>query len=799
MNKLIGFLSILLCPAISLTALSQGLWEMPSCSWTRKMGDRQVYSKVKHYSMDGTNPQTMSKKGMPVGGMGTGSFMYNICGSFGPFYMKPVVYEERFLSQAAFHIREEVNGQTVACTLATEDVLPAWNRLKTGDADYKALFPKANFDYKTFQSRISLLQFSPVIKDNYRETSLPVGMFLFKVKNDKHETVKLSFMFTFPNVAHVSTAKNDTLCPKDNLRPCRRGLFNKLSKDKFQTAIIMGADDAQNPVETQNTAWSIATSSKATYVEQWDGKGDGSEIWNDFVGDGVLSNKNLCENSATPSGALCVSVKLKPGEETVIPFALAWYFPLTGFGEGTVWKKRYTEYFPENQDCSTAAKITEEGLKSYPQWLKAVDEWTLPIAENTECPEWLRAGALNELYYQVFGGSFWENGRLNGEKKYGNRPGQHIAGVMECVDYPYLETFDVRHHSTSVTRDLWPQIEKDILLAYSDVVAATTLGACPHDLGSPYNDPINKPDRYSKDYKHGQEIIPGRETTPWSEYSPKFIQQIYMYWKQSHDDTFLDECWLSVVRSFHYQESTDKNNDGITEMISSEYVNNKLFNAVLWIASLEALKEMSVYRNDKEMETLAGYQLAKARTNSEKLFWNEQLGYYQYNETVPFLMADAFIGQRCADIFNLPPVLNEKRMTSHFNRCFDRLVKPLRDYDGDGVGDLGAANILNLEGQPGLKTSEHAHEHEVWTGVSYNLAASMYHWGRRSGDEDLKRKALLTGKGVYMQCWLNDENGFWFGTPEALWFNEMPKARGLMYQRVRGIWELMKEVSKTER
>jgi hypothetical protein len=35
-------------------------------------------------------------------------------------------------------------------------------------------------------------------------------------------------------------------------------------------------------------------------------------------------------------------------------------------------------------------------------------------------------------------------------------------------------------------------------------------------------------------------------------------------------------------------------------------------------------------------------------------------------------------------------------MASHFNQCFERLVKPLRDYDYDGIGDLGAANILNL-------------------------------------------------------------------------------------------------------
>ena len=235
-------------------------------------------------------------------------------------------------------------------------------------------------------------------------------------------------------------------------------------------------------------------------------------------------------------------------------------------------------------------------------------------------------------------------------------------------------------------------------------------------------------------------------------------------------------------------------------MKSSEYVGNKLLNAVLWIISLEAFKEMAVYRNDKEMALMAEYQLEKAKKNSEALFWNDKLGYYQYNEKIPFLMADAFIGQRCADIFGLSPALNEKRMLSHFNQCFDRLVKPLKDYDGDGIGDLGAANILNLQGEPGLKTSDSlfSHEYEVWTGVSYNLAASMYHWGKKYGDKELMKKALLTGKGTYMQCWLTDENGFWFSSPEAYWINEMPKVRALMYQRTRGIWELMREVANLE-
>lgn len=771
----------------------ESLWKMPACSWKRNLGDRPVYTSTKIYESPGLKPGTMTKRGMPLGGIGSGSFMYNLCGSFGPFHMKPGLYEERFLQQAAFHIREEYDGQATGYTLATEDVLPAWNKLRPGDATYTALFPKATFDYRVFRNPVSLLYFSPVIRDNYRETSYPVGIFLFKVKNRQAKPVNLSFMFTFPNIPAVEA--NDTACTRNRLRPCRNGLFNRAEKTKQYTAVVLSADDPQNAPETQHTAWCMAAPAHASYVDCWDGAGDGQAIWNDFMHDGRLSGRPLCTASPLPSSALCVSVRLKPGEEAVIPFALSWDFPLVTFNEGTSWRKRYTEYFPAGTEPCTALAIAAEGLKSYAAWLEKVDAWVDPIAGNPDCPDWLKAGALNELYYNTFGGSFWENGCVNQEKRFGNRKGQHISGVMECTAYPYLETFDVRQHAARVTRDLWPEIEKDILLAYSDIIASTTLGSCPHDFGSPYRNPVNRPDAYVSDYRKGK----GKETTPWSEFSPKFIQQVFMYWKQYDDDAFLDECWLSVIRSFNYQVATDKNNDGITEMSSSEYNGNKLLNAVLWIASLEALHQMATYRNDTQTAAATKAQLEKARKNSEIQFWNDRYGYYQYNESIPFLMADAFIGQRCADVFDLPPVLDKKRMLSHFRQCFDRLVKPLKDYDADGIGDLGAANIVTPESKPGVGTSEHNHEYEVWTGVSYNLAATMYHWGKQTGDRELMKNALLTGRGNYMQCWLNEENGFWFGTPEAYWWTDMPKARGNMYQRVRGIWELMQEVANPGR
>jgi hypothetical protein len=61
-------------------------WSIPNCAWKHSLGDTPV--------MDQENPsplntKTRTRKGMPLGGIGAGNFMYNVSGSFGPWVMKP--------------------------------------------------------------------------------------------------------------------------------------------------------------------------------------------------------------------------------------------------------------------------------------------------------------------------------------------------------------------------------------------------------------------------------------------------------------------------------------------------------------------------------------------------------------------------------------------------------------------------------------------------------------------------------------------------------------------------------------
>lgn len=67
-----------------------------------------------------SNTPARVKEGIPLGGIGAGNLMYNICGSFGPWIMKPGRYEERFPSQASVELSRAYRAVQTTSTGANE-------------------------------------------------------------------------------------------------------------------------------------------------------------------------------------------------------------------------------------------------------------------------------------------------------------------------------------------------------------------------------------------------------------------------------------------------------------------------------------------------------------------------------------------------------------------------------------------------------------------------------------------------------------------------------------------------------
>lgn len=760
---------------------SAGPFAIPSCAWKRTLGD--------------VPPRTVSSspnRGVALGGFGAGSFMYNISGSFGPWELKPCDMRlEQFwkaLPQAAFHYYEKSTNDAqprVKCLSTDGDLKPAWDRIQKGEATYYALQPKGWVVHDGFRTKPSVLLFSPIIARNYKETSYPVALFEYDLFNPTAEKMEVAVMLTWPQVPYSTLP--------------RKGYQCVWKESAGYVGVVLKAVDDGNTAETQNSEWCIATGQghdgdRVSHVLSWNGEGDGGDIWADFADDGELSGRPL--DGSMSAAALAVRVTLAPGERRRVPFAVSWDIPVVEFSSGTQWWRKYTEYV--GRDSDNAFDVAGMALLNRADWERQVDAWMEPFVGNPKYPDWLKRAAFNELYYNQFGGVFYEAGLKAGRDRefMGLHEDDHKHFVMESPIYRSANTLDVRHYSSIVFARFWPEIERDTLKCYGDGALhfqfekPVPVGLLPHDIGDPTKcDPYFQFDVYRHDKP---------ELQYWKDLNPKFIQQVWRYYTLYRDKEFLDYAWPACKAAYEFMKTTDTDGDRLPNNNKSDntYDDWGLFGTSLlcgglWVGGLDAMVHMAEIEKDPVLSEVKEW-LAQAKTNLDQQLWYEKGGYYKIDTESQFptaIMADGLNGQRYNERYGLGDILPPARMKAHLERVYERCVKPMADHTGDGLGDIGAINGVKEDGSfLGTVQSD-----EVWTGSSYFLASLMYHAG-------LKEEALQTAWGVYYTTYENESTAFWFNTPESWRVPSMaPRpARPEQYQRPRAVWELVFEIDDPE-
>jgi len=117
-------------------------------------------------------------------------------------------------------------------------------------------------------------------------------------------------------------------------------------------------------------------------------------------------NNSAIDTSQT-AGAICVSVRLRPGEVVTVPFVLAWDFPEVAFAKNkTIWMRRYTTFYGARETAKNdyitnsyafhqSAGIAKDAMLDHDNALKAVLNWWQPVVNESAYPTVLRTAALN--------------------------------------------------------------------------------------------------------------------------------------------------------------------------------------------------------------------------------------------------------------------------------------------------------------------------------------------------------------------------------------------------------------------
>ncbi|WP_199245300.1 GH116 family glycosyl hydrolase [[Phormidium] sp. ETS-05] len=803
--------------------------QIPEITWSRPIGLGWEKPYTVRYA---SNLDDGPWHGMPLGGFGAGCLGRSSRGDFNLWHLDGGEHGFQRLSACQFSIYEEAQGRKQAYALCTEPPedgsLSSWQWYppskgtepgeKTGT--YHALYPRSWFEYENvFKAQLTCEQFSPILPGNYQETSYPIAAFEWTAYNPTDEPITLSIMLTWENLVGWFTNAvaqeqegeytGARVTVRDDGSPvyeyqtrwgASAGNVNRLVEDFHRLGCSMtGISQGTSPREGDGQ-WAISTITNAAvevyHHTRWNPTGNGAEIWKTFAKDGCLPDEED-ETPAAPGEriavALTVRFTLRPGKTRKIPFILAWDLPVTEFAPGVWYYRRYTDFFGRNGQG--VWNIIRTGLKDYQLWREKIQLWQDEVCSRTDLPAIMKMALFNELYILTGGGTIWSTADETNPK------GQF--GVLECLDYRWYESLDVRLYGSFALLLLWPELEKSVLRAFADAIPtedstprtigynqATAIrkleGATPHDLGAPNEHPWVKTNYTSY-----------QDCNLWKDLPSDFVLQVYRDFLLSGEDDyeFLCYCWPAVVQALDYLKSFDADGDGIPENSGAPdqtFDDWKLqgvsaYCGGLWLAALQAaiamgktlithppirtINQWSIPEPEVIQTQIETYRqwFAQAQPVYEAKLWNGQ--YYRLDESgSEVVMADQLCGQFYARLLGLPDIVPEAQAKTALRTVYETCFLKFKN------GEFGAANGLMPDGSP--ENPNATHPLEVWTGINFGLAAFMVQMGM--GEE-----ARAIGTTVINQIY---NNGLQFRTPEAI--TAVGTFRASHYLRPMAIWAI---------
>uniref|UniRef100_A0A671NVT6 Non-lysosomal glucosylceramidase-like n=1 Tax=Sinocyclocheilus anshuiensis TaxID=1608454 RepID=A0A671NVT6_9TELE len=671
--------------------------------------------------------------GAPLGGIGGGSITRGWRGDFCRWQLNPGMYHYKTVIANQFTVCLRRGGQTVYQQVLSMDRPPTlqdWNWGYCGEyAFYHALYPRSWTVYHLPGQNVTLTcrQVSPVIPHDYKDSSLPVAVFVWDIENKNDYALDVSIMFTMVNGSGHKDDKSG-------------GHWNEpfhLEKDGESVSGVLLHH--QTPVNPYTLC--IAAREKVIHQTAFSPKGTCSTLWSDLMTDGRLDSP---KDSSPPThkgeevaAALAVSCSVPANNHNSVEFSLAWDMPKITFGSRErIYVRRYTRYYGTKGDA--APSLSHYALTHYSKWEESIDEWQRPILQDGSLPAWYKSALFNELYFVVDGGTVWvelpEDADISGglRPEDGGLPAQPDV-VKEYGRFAYLEgqeyrmynTYDVHFYASFALIMLWPKLALSVQYDIAGSVVqhdpterlnlmngryspVKTWGVVPHDIGDP-----------------GKLCIIGY-----------------------HDALTPSLCFWS----------------------SSAYCGG------LWLASVcmmckmaRVLKCESVYQRYRDI-------LERGRAAFDKLLWNGK--YYNYDSSGQSLSNSVMSDQCAGQWFLRASGLGEDDYQAFPKEKICSALKSVFDLNvmSFAGGQMGAVNGMRPEGVPDRSSVQ---SDEVWVGVVYGLAATMIH-------EGMIEEGMHTTEGCYRAVW--ERMGMAFQTPEA--YCEKGIYRSLAYMRPLSIWAI---------
>ncbi len=274
----------------------------------------------------------------PIGGLGTGNITLGGRGEIRELeiFNRPDKGKNPEFTFFSIWVREE--GKEAVAKILERKLIPpyaAWmgiprNQLpgvsRFEEATFRGEYPIAYLELKDSAVPLSvkLEAYNPFIPLSPERSGMPAAIFKWKVKNKKDAKIALSLAFSMLN--QIKTAD------KDGRKSYGRNINQYSDDGNFRGIKMKSNRAAEDSVDYGSIAF-VTTEKNVEVQTRWyrGGWWDNAHIfWDDFADDGrikVLSDSQESEEGRSDIATLLVYLELEPQEEKLIPFYLTWYFP----------------------------------------------------------------------------------------------------------------------------------------------------------------------------------------------------------------------------------------------------------------------------------------------------------------------------------------------------------------------------------------------------------------------------------------------------------------------------------------
>jgi non-lysosomal glucosylceramidase len=163
--------------------------------------------------------------GVPIGGIGCGTIGRGYRGEFCRFQLKPGLYEYNTVDANQFIVTiKDRHHETIFHSLLStfpKKKLSSWQSFIDGsECFYTGLYPRSwtEYDLSKFGVMLTCRQVTPIIPNNYKDTSLPCAVFVWDITNICDEDRTVTIAFTFKN--GVGDKSKDRACKTFSSNHC---------------------------------------------------------------------------------------------------------------------------------------------------------------------------------------------------------------------------------------------------------------------------------------------------------------------------------------------------------------------------------------------------------------------------------------------------------------------------------------------------------------------------------------------------------------------------------------------------